>query len=453
MRTLLAPAPFGLLAVLLLPTAGAAQVMSPPERAADVIARTSGEQSRTTLNFTLGVTGGVDRNDLAEFEPTTDPDGPSVFDDSTNNGSIAAGLEFARTSGRRNFGAMVNGSTDLYGGNSATTGPSGRLLSAVNFGAPLGSASRFSAGQRFNYESLYSPAAFAPIEGDVPAGELPIDGPTQGIAELASYTSDTNLGLEHRLGRRNALNGSFGYVFRSFSGNNGNDRSMRASAAWSRQVTRFTSINASYAYSNGEFSPLLGGGGTRPLVGHSVESGFSHTKRLSPRRALQLNASVGAVRTDAVTGTDASSIQFWSPSASVSARIDLARTWALSANYSAGTSALSGLTTEAYRSDAFGGSIGGTVGRVAIVASTAAGRGTTGNGSEAPSDYSSLSGTFQVSLAITKRLSGMVQYNWYQYDISGDAAIPSSLPANYKRSAIRAGLSLELPIIGERESR
>ncbi len=453
-------APLGLVSVLLLPLPAAAQILSPPERAAEVISRTT-DQTRSTqsLDFGLNLLGGFDQNDTEQFQ-VVDPNAAPVFIESTSNTSVNASLAYSRVSGTRVLGVTLNGGSTFYsGGATQEVGPTKNFNGGLTWSTPIGSSARFSASQRLLYDSLYSLGAFGPIESEVPIGELPGSG-TQGVASLESFSSDTTVGLERRLGRRNALNSSYGYSRRSFIGAEtidtggeaatGDTSSQSVNVGLSRQLQRTTGLNVSYGYSSGQYAPLAGGGGTRPLVGHVVQGGMNFSKRLSPRRAAQFSFSLGATRTDAVTGDAETNYTFWAPSGSVQARVDLARTWALSTNYSRGTTALSGLTLEAYSSDAFGTSLGGSVGRLGLVFTAGLGRGATGVGAEESSDYKTYTGAVQASMPIGKRLSALVEYSWYRYEVTSTAELPSTLPPQFRRSSIRAGLSLRLPIIEAR---
>ena len=82
---------------------------------------------------------------------------------------------------------------------------------------------------------------------------------------------------------------------------------------FSRQLQRTTALTVAYGYSSGEYAPLIDGGGTRPLVGHVIQGGMNFSKRLSPRRAAQFSFTVGATRTEAVTGGDAARLHVLGP--------------------------------------------------------------------------------------------------------------------------------------------
>jgi hypothetical protein len=441
-----------LAAALLAPAPLAAQVLNRPERAADVVERTTDtSHSSQSLTVSLNVMGGYDRNDTESF--VGGPDLPVLFE-SSSSGTVDGGLAYSRSQGTRTLGLAFNGTGTFYSGDLIQAGPARAFNGGLTFSTPMGRAARFSFEERLMYDSLYSLGAFDDIGLEQPIGELPVGGPTQGVAEIGSISSDSNVGLQYNLGRRSALSGSYGYVRRVYSGiSTGDLSSQRATVALSRQLRRTTGMNVSYGYSSGDYAPLVGGGGTRPLVGHFVQGGFNVTKRLSPRRAVQFSFGVGATRADAVTGDDDINYTFWAPSANMQARVDLVRTWALSTNYSRGTTALSGLTREAYSSDAFGLSVGGQVGRVDLVFTTGAARGATGAGAAVTSDYMTYTTAVQLGVPITKRLSGVVQYSLYSYEVSGNAELPSALPSSFSRSAIRAGLSVRLPIIEPRAAR
>jgi hypothetical protein len=445
---------FALATIALSAVPAAAQVIARPERAAEIVSRTTDQtRSTQTMDFSLNLLGGYDQNDSEAFEvDPIDPDAPPVFVDSTSTGTVQAGLSYNKVNGTRVLGVTLHGGATFYGGGATrSVGPSKNVQAGFTWLTPIGTAANFSASQRLSYDSLYSFGGFEPIASDLPIGELP-GSETQGVAALDSVSSDTTIGLQRQLGRRNALNGTLGYTHQTFPGNEatGDSSSRRGDVSFSRQFRRTTTANVTYGYANSEYAPLIGGGGTRPLVGHIVQGGIAFSKRLSPRRAAQFSFSAGATRTDAVSGAAETAYTFWAPSGSAQARLDLGRTWALSTNFSRGTTSLSGLTREAYSADAVSTSLGGSAGRVGLVFTAGLSRGATDVGAAEASDYRSVTGAVQATVPIGRNLSTLVEYSWYRYEVSGAAELPSSLPPEFRRSAIRAGLSLRLPIIETR---
>lgn len=442
--------------LVLVPASASAQVITRPERAAEVVSRrTDTERSSQALNVSLSLMGGYDTNETDDrFDPILPEESP-VLIDSTSLITFDASLDYLWVQRTRTFGARFNGATNHYTDTTTNVGPGNNFGAEVTFESPMGTATRFNAAQRFTYDRLFSVGGFDPIASDVPLAELPTSG-VQGVAEIPSILSDSNVGLQQRLGRRTNLSGTYGYVRQVFTGAaTGDTHSHRAGMTYAHQLKRTTQLTMSYAYSSGEYAPLLftsggGGGGTRPLVGHSILGGFDLTKRLSPRRAVQFALGLGATRTQAVTGDDDLAYAWWAPSASLSTRIDLGRTWALSGNYSHGQTSLSGLTREAYSGRAASTSLGGKMGPVDIAATAGYAWGSTGVDAAFSSDYESLTGTLQAGVPIGRRLNAVVQYTWYQYDVTGDASVPVTLPPGYTRNSIRAGLSVRLPVIETR---
>jgi hypothetical protein len=446
--------------LVLVPVSASAQVIQRPERAAEVVSRrTDTERSSQSLNVGFNLMGGYDTNETDDrFDPTL-PDLSPVIIDSTSLITFDASVDYMRVQRTRLFGARFTGATTHYTDTTTDVGPGNNFGAELTFETPMGTATRFNASQRFTYDRLFSLGGFEPIQSDVPITELPTST-AGGVAEIPSILSDTNVGLQQRVGRRGNLGGTYGYVRQVFTGDaaTGDSNSHRAGATYAYQMKRTTALTMSYAYSSGEYAPLLftsggGGGGTRPLVGHSILGGFDMTKRLSPRRAVQFALGLGATRTQAVTGDDDIEYAWWAPSASLSTRIDLGRTWALSANYSHGQTSLSGLTREAYSGRAASTSLGGKMGPVDIAATAGFTWGSTGAGAALSSDYESLTGTLQAGMPIGKRLNAVVQYTWYQYDVTGEADVPVALPPGYTRNSIRAGLSVRLPVIETRATR
>jgi hypothetical protein len=426
------------------------QVLTPPTRAADIIARSDTATSTQSLVVSTSLFGGYDTNDNQSSVPT-DPNAPPVFLDSYSTVLFDAGMDYSHNRRGRFIGFNLNGSGTLYG-QSSEIGQARSFDSAFRLETPLGAPRRLSLDQRVAYSTLYSLGAFTDLASGTAPGDVPSDPLLLGVSELGSVNYETLVGLTQRIGRRGNLSGQLGYVRQENNGTDfGDSSSKRANLVLSRQMNRVSTFNVTYAYSNGEFTSLNLAGTTRPLVGHSVQGGYSYSKRLSPNRAILLSVGLGASRTTALTGLlEEGEYSFWAPGGSASVRVDLGRTWALSADYGHAVTSLSGLTGEAYVADTFGTSLGGNFGRFDVSLMAGLGRGSTGVDAALASDYTTQTFAAQTGFAVTRRLHAVVQYNYYGHDVSGDAEVGSAVPATFSRHSARAGLTLRLPIITAR---
>ena len=79
----------GLVILALCPLPAAAQVLSRPERAAEIVSRgrPTRRARRSTLAFSLDLLGGYDQNDSEEFQ-IVDPDAPPVFLESSSTATV-----------------------------------------------------------------------------------------------------------------------------------------------------------------------------------------------------------------------------------------------------------------------------------------------------------------------------------------------------------------------------
>jgi hypothetical protein len=440
-----------LAAAAVLPAPASAQVLVRPTRAADMIARTDPGSSSQSLVAAMSLFGGYDTNDASGVN-TSDPNAPPLFLDSSSSVLTHGSLDYARNSGGQFIGVNLAGAGNFYGGSNSELGPATIVGTGLTFETPMGQASRFSADQRVDYNSLYTVGAFNDLAEGSPVGEIPTDSSVQGVSELSTLLSTTNVGVTRQLGRRSDLSLQYGYVHNDNLGTgDGDANSHRATVGFSRQLQRRSSMIVSYSYSNGEFAPLSGIGNSRPLVGHTIQSGFDFTKRLSPRRAVQFSFTLGASRNSAVTGdVDLIEYSFWTPAANASARVDLGRTWTLTGNYGRAVTPLAGLTGETYVADTVGYALGGDIGRVGIALTGGAAIGSQGAGALQTSDYTSYTQSAQANVPITDRLEVVAQYNWYRHDVTGTAEVASAVPTRFSRSSVRVGLTWELPIISTR---
>ena len=149
-----------------------------------------------------------------------------------------------------------------------------------------------------------------------------------------------------------------------------------------------------------------------------------------------------------MTGTTATPYTIWAPFAQFSTRLDLARSWNISGNYRRGADTLEGLTTEAFINDAATATLSGLLSRrieLAIIAGVA--RGTTAAEGGVNSKYLTNTASTQLRFAMSRIVSAVVSYHYYQYNFD-NTVLPDGVAPRFDRNAVRVGLAFWLPIYG-----
>jgi hypothetical protein len=433
--------------LLLCPAASSAQVINRPQRAFRGLfgggAPPDPNRARNELTFTANTLGGYDDNAAAG-------EGIGAPTDATPTGAgytgtFDAGLNYYRGKATRSFTLDTRVGLSTY--RNVPLDPSTSYSLNLSGQTALGRRTSINVGESLSYSSQYR--LDSPLTGGIPVEDLPTtDSSLYGLGGRASLTSNTSLSLEQRLSRDDRLTGSYGYTTTNFTqGDTGGYRSHRASARYGRQVGRWSQANGVYEYSTTRFGFGPNDDG-RPMSEHRISGGFSVERRLSPRRSLSVTVDGGALNLESVTGEDATPYSRWAPFVQLSTRLDLARSWNLSGNYRRGSDTLEGLTTEAFINDAGTGTLSGLLSRrleLAIIGGVA--RGTTAAQGGVNSKYLTTTASTQLRFAMSRILSAVVSYHYYQYNFD-NTVLPEGVAPRFDRNAVRVGLAFWLPIYG-----
>jgi hypothetical protein len=267
------------------------------------------------------------------------------------------------------------------------------------------------------------------------------------LVEQRSWTYSGSASLNHRWTPRRQTTAGYSYSRNDFVGGGGFDTVMHgARADYTHSLTRTAGLRANYGFSQTEM--IDAGGNVRPVDNHTIEGGFTYDRRVSPTRQISFAASGGATYVSTIVGFTAIDRQYWMPSGSASARVDLGRAWALYGDYRRSLTVLDGISFEAFFTDAASARLGGLIGsRLELVLSAAYANGQAGEGVNEVGHYRSVTSGAQVRYAINRTLAALVNYQHYEYRLS-DVTTVGGFPPQLDRNALRFGLTVWLPLYG-----
>ena len=426
-----------------------AQVLQAPRRAAEfTVPRTSETPLSTSLIINAAALGGYDDN-VSEGGDLAQPGAPPVATGAGGVFQFTGGLDYRRSKGRSGITFGAHGSGITYSGvNLESSGSADGTFSGFT---SLGRGNTLSVTEAVTYESLYALGALAPIDDPIQApGELPTGGGVEGLLRQRSWASDSGIALSRQWSRRNETSVDYNYNRRTFLGNDGETSSAHtASASYTRTLSRTATASANYGFSTAEYAGAFTEGPTRPVDSHNIDGTVNFTKRISPRRSLYFGFGGGASRIETVSTDALLPYAYWAPTASVDTRLDLSMTWTLSGNFRRTTTAFQGLNNETFLSDIFGISVGGPVNdRLSLVLSTGGARGDVDASAAGTGSYTTGTAAVLVSLRLTRTLAASAQYSYYNYQFSDDTPLAEGVPQEFNRNAVRAGLTLALPLNG-----
>lgn len=400
-------------------------------------------RSRQELTLATSVVGGYD--DVVSPEasgslaPQTGQSGYTGFAD--------AELRYWRGHQARSFELNARGFSNAFGGVVAdpSFGGSGRIRAMTN----VGSRSQIDLSQDLRYEPFLVLGAYDALQGSVDPALLPDSNPTQGFISQRSWSSSSTARFSRRWSRRHNANATYTFNRREYLDDFGNDsRTHTAGLEYGWSFSRNARLRSSYQYSDGQFEGE-GSNASTSLLDQTVEVGLAHERRLSPtRRAAWSIGAGGTYVRHPVSGTRPAA-EYWIPSGSATARIDMGRSWALAADYRRALTVLEGITLESFTSDTASIRVDGLLGRrydAAFVVGFANGRASLL--SQHTGSYETYSGSIQLRTALARCCAALVNYSYYYHRLRDVPDLPPGLSSEFDRGALRVGFNVWLPLYG-----
>jgi hypothetical protein len=316
--------------------------------------------------------------------------------------------------------------------------------------SPMGRRHRISASQGFSYAPNLVLGTFGALQPDVGETVLPDSGERSGVAGQRSVSTVSNVSFSRQWTSRQAMTGGYSYTRHIYLDDLGYDDSTHsADAGYSWAFSRSGSLQASYQvsaaqYTDREFGP---GGDRPPLTNHGIELGGSYTRLVSRTRQLQLSGGGGSTYVEALL-SDGGRTNYWTPSGHAALRVDLGRSWALSAHYRRAVTVLQGVTLESFATDSASLGAGGILGhRIESTFSFAYSNGQAGSGDQ-PGRFVNYGWSTQLRYALARCCAASLNYNYSYYRLRDIAHLPVGLPAQSGGSGVRVGFSVWLPLYG-----
>ena len=427
------------------PTVVNAQVIQRPERP---IAGLFGggrppdpDRARHDLLLTVNTMGGYDNSP----NPAENSGGLQTFAprEPGYTGFAETTVEYRR--GRRNHSFELGGRgfVNAHRNVGLTPGFGGDLR--ANLSAPLGRRHQLDLSADGRSAPFYQISAFAPLSGVVNAGVLPNANPVNGFLIRRSLSGDGTLSLSSRWTPRDTVSANYGYRATDFPDNIGDGHSHAASVAYRRSIGRSSGFRVTYRASDSRF--LEQGGLVRPNRTQAAELGYDLDRQLSRTRRLTLGFGTGATYVETVNGLARNRLHYVMPSGHVNLRVDVVRTWSMSADYRRATSLIEGLTAETFITDTGLLRVGGFVGSRLELAFSAAHSNGAAIVPGSTAKFDSYSGTIQLRFMLTRWWSATVNQNVYAYQLHGFNLPPGLLP-RLERNATRVGMTWNLPLYG-----
>jgi hypothetical protein len=299
--------------------------------------------------------------------------------------------------------------------------------------------------------AAYSPSLFGLFPADAAAaGELPALTPEYAVADAGGYSYSGQVGLARPVGRRNLFSGAAELQYADYRLETVNRRDLAthgASAAYSRDVRRNSTLRVGYRYRTGEFGFSNFGTTTE----HGVDIGFSHLKPLSRTRRAELTFSLGSSTVGVPRAAEAADVigRRYLASGSAAARYEFARTWQVRGSVQRGVEYVPEFTEPVF-ADGFTTSLEGLITRrLDLVMSAGYSRGASALIADS-FELDTYTGTVRLRYALARSYALYVQAFHYRYESSGEAARLPDARRLIERTGVRAGLTFWVPVLQRR---
>lgn len=271
----------------------------------------------------------------------------------------------------------------------------------------------------------------------------PID-PTAGIMEMQSINSTVYVSAANQWSSRQWTTVSGTYARGSY-GTGGLDMASRsAGVSYNRNLSRRTSIQTIYTRFH---QTVVDAGGVIPVDSDQGTIGFEYRHLVSRNRNLVFSGGGGAVYVSTLSVLDDSPFDYVAPSGYAVVRLDLGRTWSLTADARRSVTMVEGVTPQSFLTDTVSVAVGGGIGRRFTVAATSTYSGGSPHEGQTGS-FDMLNGVAQVDFALKSWCAMFGSYSYGEYSFGDEAAVPPGYPSRSERNAIRVGLTIWLPLYG-----
>ena len=323
--------------------------------------------------------------------------------------------------------------------------------SHLQFQSQMGRRNRIDLTQSLNYQPTLVLGAFAPLGVDVDPALLPDDGRSSGLVEQRSWTATGAATLERRWSARHSTTAAYNYGQLTYVDGVGFDnRTHTANLLHTWNLSRAWSLRPVYRFSDMSLDDSNASG--TPITNHNGEVGLAYTHHMSATRQVAVSWGGGTTHVTTVHPVTRVPLAYWTPSGYASFDTDIGRSWSLSMNYRRAANVLPGVTVQAFATDALALQAEGFASRrlqLVFSAGLSNGRAEGGTGS---GRFDSYNGTARMRFALSQCCAALVSYDYYKYSLRDLPDVPTSVPPEYDRNAVRFGMTFWLPLYGARST-
>jgi hypothetical protein len=418
----------------------AAQVIAPPPRSTGGLfgGRRPLDPNRTSQQLTLDVSvlGGYDDNVSSEGGVNADPLAPRVA-----GWNVLGSTDVRYWRGRSTRSLEINGRGFVNGFPNINLptllGGDGSLSGFAMVGGKLS----LTGTAQTQYQPTFRFASGDDLGGIAAA---PVD-PTTGLTELESLSTNVSGTATQAWSSRNSTSVNVSHDRREYTNQDAfNTRSSVAGVSHNWYFTRTLSVSSSYRRSH---QSAQDGGVARPLDSNTGTLGLQLQRRVSPTRTLNLSGGGGAMQVKTISASGDTPFEYIAPTYYATARMDLYRTWSLSAALNRSTSVLDGITRQSFLRTTGSVWLGGNVGRRTLLTLTGTFLKGTAHEGETGSIESN-SATAQVQYALSRSIGIVGSYSYYDHLLSNTVGVVGAFPRRIDRNSVRLGMTVWLPLFG-----
>jgi hypothetical protein len=410
--------------------------------------REGGPVTRNT-DWTTTLVGGYDDNLVGA--PGADLPG-GVTPDAMPSGSVStidSALAFYQGNSRHSLRLDATGRGFYYPQYLDGVVPGATANLAVT--TTLGLKTKVDASQAGGYDPFFS--TFAPDSAGVP---LPPDVDqavsSAGLFERQSWTSRSQVGLTQQWTRRMSMTASYAYGLRDFAdGPEGDNTSHTAAAGYRHVLSDSLRLRGDYTYA--DLESLDPDGFARPNTTERIEGGFDGEHEVSRTRLVSWTLTAGVARVESVSGLDRLPFTDSMPVGTATLRVPVSATWYVEGRYTRDFRLLQTVTSELYAANTGLLTLGGMLGRdTTLQAIGSYGDWKTPVASGVTSTLEVLGVALQLQHMLTDTFGLFGSYSYYNHRYTSPGALPDGFPPRYDRNSVRLGITVRLPLAGNRQS-
>jgi hypothetical protein len=437
-------------AVLLTAAGASAQVLTPPPRSSDGLfggAATRPNEASHELGADLMGLGSYEDNLSGGGGGTSGSTGGGFADPrgSGTAGLFSANLRYRYGKASQFVEAGSNGYVHSFRGLDVRPMYGGSL--DIRGGSDLGRMVSFSAGASAQYQPTFMLTADPIVPIGIPGDAIAPSDPTNGVAELQSRSGALDSMLELTWNPRHRTSSSFGYQVNRMQGlqttTDSRGHGEYLSHYWG--IRRTVALQMDYQHLHQSVESVLEP--ERPTDSHTGRLNLEWHKRLSRTRSISLGVGSGAMQISTVSVFDNRPFDYLAPSYSGRARVDLGRTWSVSADARRDVTVLEGVTPQSFLTDVATLWLGGNIGESWVIALNGSfARGNPHEGENGSMESTNAIAQLQYVFATCCTL--VSTYSRYTHFLRNLVELSAGFPSRVERNSVRVGMTLSLPLYG-----